>query len=169
MSQYDKVEVVDFLINVLKEHEKSLDVLISRAEDVMAESEENPKSTKSGPHESPRHKIILKEWSDFRKRLMDVDLVCFDLINSVFVVSASMGLKIYEYKEALPSDIDTNRGKGTPQTYRLSIGLDVFVKNVNEEELGGSRYEVEHHYTRGWLSRELNIPQDYIVCGELEL
>jgi hypothetical protein len=172
MSEYDKVEVMDFLINVLKDHEKSLDMLISRAEDVMAESQDRPESKKSVSLESPPHKVILKDWSDFRKRLIEVDLVCFDLINSMFVVSASVGLKIYEYREAVPLDIANNdRSVRPPHTYRLSIGLDVFINNAGEEGSGGllGTYEIEPQYTRLWLSKELKIHQDYIVCGDIEL
>jgi hypothetical protein len=35
MSQIDKVEIMDFLISILKEHEKSLDSLISRVETLL--------------------------------------------------------------------------------------------------------------------------------------
>ena len=38
MSYADKVEVMDFLINVLKDHEKSLDQLLSRAEDLIEDN-----------------------------------------------------------------------------------------------------------------------------------
>lgn len=173
MSQYDRVEVMDFLINVLKDHEKSLDTLISRAEDVIAENQSRLESKLAGSPESPPHKIVLKDWSEFRRRLSDVDLVCFDLVNSVFVVSASVGLKIYEYREAVPVDAAAEHpgGERAP-TYRLSIGLDLFPRAVNQDQLEGGLalvYEVEPQYTRGWLSKELSIHQDYIVCGDIEL
>lgn len=173
MSQYDRVEVMDFLINVLKDHEKSLDTLISRAEDVIVENQSRLESKKPNSPESPPHKIILKDWSEFRKRLNDVDLVCFDLVNSVFVVSASVGLKIYEYRETVPVDAAVKHlGKGPSPTYQLSIGLDLFSKNVSEDEKEGTLtllYEIEPQYTRGWLSKELSIHQDYIVCGDIEI
>jgi hypothetical protein len=173
MSQYDRVEVMDFLINVLKDHEKSLDTLISRAEDVIVENQSRLESKQPGSPESPPHKIILKDWLEFKKRLNDVDLVCFDLVNSVFVVSASVGLKIYEYREAIPADAAVRHlGKGPSPTYQLSIGLDLFSKDVCEDEIEGGLarlYEIEPQYTRGWLSKELSIHQDYIVCGDIEI
>jgi len=172
MSQYDKVEVMDFLINVLKDHEKSLDTLISRAEGVIAENQSRLESKPSGS-ESPPHKVVLKDWSEFRKRLQDVDLVLFDLINSMFVVSANVGLKIYEYREALPAEAAAMRpSRGQPTTYRLTIGLDLFPKDIQEDYIGDSSacpYEVEPQYTRRWLSKELCIHQDYIVCGDIEI
>lgn len=33
MSQTDKIEVLDFLIDILKDHEQNLDALITRVED----------------------------------------------------------------------------------------------------------------------------------------
>jgi hypothetical protein len=173
MSQYDKVEVMDFLINVLKDHEKSLDTLISRAEDVIVENQNRLESKQPGSPESPPHKIVLKDWQEFRKRLNDVDLVCFDLVNSVFVVSANVGLKIYEYREAVPADAAVKpREDSHSPTYRLSIGLDLFSKDVYDDEMEegeAQAYEIEPQYTRGWLSKELCIHQDYIVCGDIEL
>ena len=61
MSHADKVEVMDFLINVLKDHEKNLDILISRAENLLDENE---------PHKlmqnQPSLKISLKDWDGVR-------------------------------------------------------------------------------------------------------
>jgi hypothetical protein len=64
MSQYDKVEVMDFLINVLKDHEKSLDALISRAEDVIAEKQSLQDGQTSGSSDIPTIKVVLKDWQE---------------------------------------------------------------------------------------------------------
>ena len=172
MSQYDRVEVMDFLINVLKDHEKSLDTLISRAEDVISENQSRLESSRSGSSESPPHKIVLKDWPEFRRRLNEVDLVCFDLVNFTFVVSANVGLKIYEYREEVPKDVTGIPVSEKPLTYRLSIGLDLFSKNMCEDDIEGGLarvYELEPQYTRSWLSKELSVHQDYIVCGDIEI
>jgi hypothetical protein len=169
MSQYDKVEVMDFLINVLKDHEKSLDTLISRAEDVIAEKQSLQDAQTPCSSDIPTIKVVLKDWQEFRKRLTEVDLLCFDLIGSVFIISASTGPKIYEFRETIPlkaSDHDLLDDKTC--AYHLSIGLELFSKGSSNDKKGCA-FDLDPQYTRNWLSEELGIHQDFIVCGDIEL
>jgi hypothetical protein len=169
MSQYDKVEVMDFLINVLKDHEKSLDTLISRAEDVIAEKQSLQDAQTPCSSDIPTIKVVLKDWQEFRKRLTEVDLLCFDLIGSVFIISASTGPKIYEFRETIPlkaSDHDLLDDKTC--AYHLSIGLELFSKGSSNDRKGCA-FDLDPQYTRNWLSEELGIHQDFIVCGDIEL
>jgi len=185
MSLFDKVEVMDFLINVLKEHEKSLDSLISRAESVLAENEEKLGSD-GGSHDSPI-KVVLRDWSEFKRRLENVELVCFDLVDQVFIVSAKTRQKVYEYQERVPeltmemkshnnvlitSSERMQDDLSLPKN-RLTIGLELSYKKeaVGKPEENRHRviYEIDPQYTRKWLSDELGIHQDYIVCGDIEL
>jgi hypothetical protein len=169
MSQYDKVEVMDFLINVLKDHEKSLDALISRAEDVIAEKQSLQDAQTPGSSDIPTIKVVLKDWQEFRKRLTEVDLLCFDLIGSVFIISANTGPKVYEFRETIPLKA-SNRDQFDDKTnvYHLSIGLDLFAKGSGNERKACA-FELDPQYTRNWLSKELSINQDFIVCGDIEL
>jgi hypothetical protein len=52
--------------------------------------------------------------------------------------------------------------------YHLSIGLDLFSKGSSNERKACA-FELDPQYTRNWLSKELNINQDFIVCGDIEL
>jgi len=170
MSQYDRVEVMDFLINVLKDHEKSLDALISRAEDVISEKQSLLETQKSGPPDSPQVKVVLKDWPEFRRRLKDVDIICFDLVESVFVVSASAGQKIYEFREVIPSNASGPVKMGDKaETYRLSIGLELHSAGTGAKSERSRAFELDPQYTRGWLSNNLGVHQDFIVCGDIEL
>lgn len=177
MSLFDKVEVMDFLINVLKDHEKSLDALISRAESVLAENEERL-GVNGGPHDSPI-KIVLKDWPEFKRRLENVELVCFDLLDQVFIVSVKTRQKVYEYRERVPEPVlevtspEQAYGDSPQRKDRLRIGLELVYKKEADENI----YENEHkmtcdidpQYTRKWLSDELGVHQDFIVCGDIEL
>jgi hypothetical protein len=169
MSQYDKVEVMDFLINVLKDHEKSLDALISRAEDVITEKQSLQDAQTPGSSDTPTIKVVLKDWQEFRKRLTEVDLLCFDLIGSVFIISVSTGTKIYEFREMIPLKA-SNRDLFDDKThaYHLSIGLELFSKGSGDSRKGCA-FDLDPQYTRNWLSKELGIHQDFIVCGDIEL
>jgi hypothetical protein len=170
MSQYDRVEVMDFLINVLKDHEKSLDALISRAEDVMAEKQGLQEALRNGIPDSPQIKIVLKDWSEFRRRLKDLDLICFDLVGSVFIVSASAGQKIYEFREAIPLNASGYvKMDDKAEAYRLSIGLELHSSGAEKKSERGHAFELEPQYTRSWLSNNLGVHQDFIVCGGIEL
>jgi hypothetical protein len=185
MSLFDKVEVMDFLINVLKDHEKSLDSLISRAENVLAENEERL-GDNGDSYDSPI-KIVLKDWSEFKRRLENVELVCFDLVDQVFMVSAKTRQKVYEYRERVPeltlemkNDNNILITSSDRMNYDLSmlnsqltIGLKLSyrreVTGKPEENIHKIIYDIDPQYTRKWLSDELGIHQDYIVCGDIEL
>ena len=95
MTQADKVEVMDFIINILKDHEKNLDTLITRAEDVI-EEKQSPRESSQNP--SPMI-ITLRDWDEFKDRALDSELVCFDFIESFFLCEAIIRNKIFLYKE----------------------------------------------------------------------
>ena len=173
MSQFDKVEVMDFLINVLKDHEKSLDELIARAEVIVNERTEDHDFNNSA---SFPMKIVLKDWQEFKVKALSIDLICFNLLNNVFVISASHGQRLYEYREIIPQ-IDLtpnslNSGRQKPlKNHRLSIGLELTTRmNPGSGEIKPEiNYEIDLQYTRAWLSKELHVNQSLIVCGDIEI
>jgi hypothetical protein len=177
MSLFDKVEVMDFLINVLKDHEKSLDALISRAENVLAENEEKL-GVNGGSHDSPI-KIVLKDWTEFKRRLENVELICFDLVDQVFIVSVKTRQKVYEYRERTPDHIleiispEKVEGDSSTRKDRLKIGLELICKKGADGNLDEKEHkmfcDIDPQYTRKWLSDELGVHQDFIVCGDIEL
>jgi len=168
---------MDFLINVLKDHEKSLDALISRAENVLAENEEKL-GVNGGSHDSPI-KIVLKDWTEFKRRLENVELICFDLVDQVFIVSVKTRQKVYEYRERMPDHIleitipEKADGDSSTRKDRLKIGLELICKkdaDGNPDENEHKMFcDIDPQYTRKWLSDELGVHQDFIVCGDIEL
>jgi hypothetical protein len=177
MSLFDKVEVMDFLINVLKDHEKSLDSLITRAENVLAENEEKL-GVNGASHDSPI-KIVLKDWSEFKRRLESVELICFDLVDQVFIVSAKTRQKVFEYRERVPEPVlevtspEKAYGDSPQRKDRLKIGLELVCKKEaaakTDENVHRIACDIDPQYTRKWLSGELGVHQDFIVCGDIEL
>ncbi len=182
MSNADKVEVMDFLINVLKDHEKSLDILISRAEDILKENPNQHQVMKNGP----KLKISLKNWDDFRDRALDSELVCFDLIDTTFYCDVITESKIYQYTEETPEvtlEVENNNNivlsglemsnldeKTSLLNGKLSMGLEIYAKRVkNTGEKHKIQYSLDVLYTKNWLSRELGIHRDYIVQGNISL
>lgn len=66
---------MDFLINVLKDHEKSLDTLISRAEDVITERESEFRSPSLIEIKPVR--TVLRNWKEFKSMVQRSGLICF--------------------------------------------------------------------------------------------
>jgi hypothetical protein len=180
MSQADKVEVMDFLINVLKDHEKNLDSLITRAEDLINE--------KQKPYDLTQYqqklKISLKNWVDFCDRTSGAELVCFDLIDSIFYCDIITEKKVYQYIEETPevtleheknnnlvlsglnmTNLDENF---TLSIGKLIIGLELQAIKI---KISGEKHKILYSlnalYTKNWLSRELGIHRDFIVQGNI--
>ena len=182
MSHADKVEVMDFLINVLKDHEKNLDTLISRAEILLEENQTTQQPTKN----PPVLKICLKDWDTFRERALDSELICFDLIDSTFYCLAITENKIYKYSEETPeTTLEVNEGNNNfllsglkiSSKYeqfsllngKLIIGMELKANKINSSDgVHKIQYELDPQYTKNWLSRELCIHRDFIVQGNID-
>jgi len=185
MSHADKVEVMDLLINVLKDHEKSLDTLITRAEDVI-EEDQSPRTVSQNP---PPLKITLRDWAEFKDRAIEAELVCFEMMDSFFLCKAITSNKVYIYKEKTP-EIELEKGEGDNLVLsgfnlgdleegfsclngKLEIGLELVAKKVKRSnDLEPSTHEILHEldasYTKNWLSRELRVHREFIVRGSVD-
>jgi hypothetical protein len=182
MSHSDKVEVMDLLINVLKDHEKHLDTMITRAEYLLEEK----KGSYQFDQKPAYIKISLKDWKDFKDCAIEANLICFDLIESIFYCNAITDTKIYKYVEKTPetqlnfkeneNDIVISSNKmGDPEKHfslknrQLSIGLMLNArKNENNYSKPKIEFDIDSQYTKKWLSNELKIHRDFIIQGYLE-
>jgi len=110
----EKMDVMDLIINVLKDHESKLDELVSRLESLPphqevseddSEPEDEPRRPVAGlPRQAgPVVTVVLKRWADFRLKCASSRLVAFDTEESVFEVSALAGGVVYVYREEVPS------------------------------------------------------------------
>jgi hypothetical protein len=179
MSQADKVEVMDFLINVLKDHEKSLDTLITRAEVVI---DDNP-APQVVAQNSPPLKITLRDWDEFKDRAIEAELVCFDMNDSVFLCNAITKDKVFSYTESAP-EIEVEFGENQDLVMKgldlsnleegiavlngqLDIGLQLKATKVrhSDDQKHHILHELDSLYTKNWLSREIGIHRDFIVHG----
>jgi hypothetical protein len=182
MSHADKVEVMDFIINVLKDHEKNLDTLITRAEDVIDENQ-SPQAVSQNP---PPLKITLRSWEEFKSRAIEAELVCFDMIDSMFLCKAITNNKVYAYCEQAPEvevemgddknlvlsglDISKLEEGVSVLNGELEIGLQLKATKVKrssdpENQKHCILHDLDSLYTKNWLSRELGIHRDFVVHG----
>ena len=110
----DKIDVMDLIINVLKDHESKLDELVSRLESLPppragraddSEAKDEPLRPVVGPprQAGPVVTAVLKRRADFRLKCASSRLVTFDTEESVFEVSALARGVVYVYREEIPS------------------------------------------------------------------
>ena len=112
-----KMDVLDLIINVLKEHEENLDKLADKFENVLDKlfSVENKISnlnetfaqflfSKRTDSKYLKQATLTEceEWTEFRDRSAGVHKVAFEVEENVFTVNSSLGDVVYRYSEFLP-------------------------------------------------------------------
>ncbi len=123
MSDLERVATLDFIIGVLKEHEKALDSIGSRLE----------RSLKDLRHSKRRTRLVLfscASWDDFKEISSKAEAVSFR-INSRITVRALKGNYLYEFSEPHPSQADSSTEKWVlprdPKKLRDRLALELHV------------------------------------------
>jgi hypothetical protein len=113
----EKIDVIDLIINVLKDHEKKLDELVSRIEktqiieraptDTIEEITPQIERVSSLPAEKTSSgipvKMELSEWNEFRTKCESARLVAFEVADGRFQVTVLTDSVLYKYTEKIPS------------------------------------------------------------------
>jgi hypothetical protein len=185
----DRVDIIDLLINLLKDHEKKLDDLSYRLERLLEERD----LTELTPRE-PRPvgigvSAVLRSWTEFMRQCRAASPVALDVDRDRFKVTAVAGGILYVYEEEIPSmEIRyqaNNEGRKrtsiavsdialalTALRGRLDCGLELEKRDV-EAILpdGGSVHEVVFYlnpYTaKVWLADQMGVDHSSIILGEL--
>jgi hypothetical protein len=188
----EKIDVIDLIISVLREHEGKLDELVSRLEEaqvtpVQVRAPQEPR----GPPEQVGAAItaVLKSWADFTGRCSGAKLVAVDVADGFFEASAVAGGVVYVYREEIPSlDIQYTRGDDgvriesidiskaglmpTALKGRMDCGLE-FEKRDVEVDLPGGRavhkilYHIDPGTAKSWLAYQLGVDDSAVVQGRL--
>jgi len=120
----EKMDVLDLIINILKEHEESLEGLADRLEgminnlhsleDKISSLNETLAqflfSTTANPLTTPSQANVTKpltlvdctEWTEFKERSKKAQMVAFQVKEKVFTVSSLSNGAVFRYSEALP-------------------------------------------------------------------
>ena len=91
----EKMDIIDLIINVLKDHENKLDELVSRMENRESievsnyKPEENFLNINKINVGKTETSILLNDWVEFRKLARSSEFVVFDTQNGLFTVSSS--------------------------------------------------------------------------------
>jgi hypothetical protein len=192
----EKIDVIDLIINVLKDHEKKLDELVSRLENT--DSVETPRreplirapemEVMSGG--KPVASVVLKRWTEFHSKAKSSELVAFDSDEGCFTVSALTGRVIYTYIERIPSmEIEYSGDKGKsridginissakliPAAFKgkLDCGLELKMNKYDVSRPDGGlmhkiNYFIDPEIAKQWLAYQLEVDDDRVVQGELK-
>ena len=192
----EKIDVIDLIINVLKDHEKKLDELVSRLEntDSVVTLGHEPlirdPEMKVGSGGKPVASVVLRRWTEFRNQARSSELVTFDSDEGSFTVSALAGRVIYNYIERIPSmeieysgdegksridGINISRAELIPAAFkgRLDCGLELkMIKYDVSLPNGGLKHKINYfidpEIAKQWLAYQLEVDDDRVVQGELK-
>ena len=192
----EKIDVIDLIINVLKDHEKKLDELVSRLENT--DSVETPRhkppirapEMEVMPVGKPAATAVLKRWTDFHNQVRSSELVAFDSDEGCFTVSALVGRLLYTYIERIPSmeieysgnegksridSINISRAELIPAAFkgRLDCGLELKMNKYDVSRPDGGlmhkiNYFIDPEIAKQWLAYQLEVDDDRVVQGELK-
>jgi len=190
MSFDERVDAVDLILKVLKEHEKNLDTLVSQLGDNLSQ----PLSNGSVQiHNYSKYKAILHKWFEFRDRCMKSDLIAFDIIVDRFQVSAIKNGSLFCYSENVPEmrarakmekegdkvliedgGFMTQNDPSYVFNGKLQCGLGVKIRKTTVELPNGDTvhkmlYDIDPGETRLWLENELKTEKKSIVYGEIQI
>lgn len=186
---HEKVDVLDLVINVLKEHERGLHKL---AEDLrkMLEELRSPKMLSAlerlGENRAQLH-IICNDWLDFKEKGKNSDLVVFDVDEKSLKFNSISGNSIYQYSEPMLHVKLRLEGEGEAYKirreevkalleklargkFRCGIKPSISIKLVSLGENVDAlvfRFHPEINKLKSWLSKELDIPAENVIYGKM--
>ena len=192
----EKIDVVDLIISVLREHESKLDELVSRLEEaqslpVEVRAPQKPQEPREPPEQvGAAITAILKRWADFTGRCSGAKLIAVDVADGFFEAYAVAGGVVYVYREEIPSldiqytkgddgvrieSIDISKANLMPAALkgRLDCGLE-FEKRDVEVDLPGGRavhkilYHIDPGTAKSWLAYQLGVDESAVVQGRLQ-
>lgn len=186
MSFDERVDAVDLILKVLKDHEKSLDTLVSQMGETLTQSQAPAAGQVQGHN---RYKVVLHRWSEFREMCIKSELVAFDIIGNKFNVTVIKNSGSCAYSETIPEvtiklekegdkvQIEGDEFMGHKDVSyifngKLQCGLAVSTRKgkvtlPNGDVVHKIMYEVDPDEATKWLSDELKTDKKSIIYGSI--
>ena len=191
MSSNEKIDVIDLIINVLREHEKTLDTLISKLETTIDSApKRDGESIKQVPPHS-KYSIIVDNWSEFKERSLKADLAVFSMKGNKLTISVIKENFVYTYVESvseitmtiekinekiLVKGLELSKIENHPLVFngRLKCGLTLTDRKSEFKLPDGNiiqkiNYDIDTGETKNWLAKQLEIKRENIIVGEIEV
>jgi len=178
-----KVDTLDLIIGVLKEHEKILDKLAKKLERIV-------KLASSKIPKLARFALVqCKEWTDFKDKSRGARRVAFEVEEKTFTVNSVSDEGVFKYSEVLAEHefcvkeeekryvlekmfIDSL--DDVPLVFKrgLRCGLEVSIRSSEFDLSDGKHvfkltYHVDPGRAKRWLSKELEVPEEKIIEGKI--
>lgn len=186
----EKVDVIDLIINVLRDHEKTLDELISKLEGALEIAPIGAEEARAVARK-PAVSVLLRRWADFRERSVGASIVAFDIEDKRFNVSAVKDGVLHSYQEAMPDmeirfrekdegvvidGIDLGNVGLVPTVLRgrLECGLEVSVRGAEVDIPDGGAiykviYDIDADEAMSWLAYQLKVERKNIIQGRVQI
>lgn len=186
MDYNERVDVVDLILQVLKEHEKNLDSIVLQLGETVNQ-QNNPSKTSTLGH-GP-HKLVLRNWFEFRDKCQHSDTIAFDIEDDKFKIFSLKNNDFYMYFETIPEtekksrNINDNLTKSDNLFFtedftkinngKLQCGLPLKVIKEKTNQTSGHTtpkmiYRTDPDQVKQWLSEELKTEKKSIIFGWID-
>ena len=191
MSSNEKIDVIDLIINVLREHEKTLDTLISKLEVAL---DSTPKKSEENVKQILHYnnfRIIVNNWSEFKERTSKAELAAFNMKDNKLKICVIKESFVYSYIESVSEitmtiekindkvmvkGLELSKIEDHPLVFsgRLKCGLNLTHRKTEFNLPDGNiiqkiNYELDNGETKNWLVKQLEIKKENIIVGEIEV
>jgi len=185
----EKIDALDLIINVLREHEKRLDKLAEELEKMLRELQIS-RTVEAAPDREGRElriQIVCDDWTDFKNRSKNSDLVVFDVDERGLRFTSISGSSIYHYSEPVidvkipleiegeyyrirKSEMRTFLEKLAKKKFKCNVEPSITIKLVSSSEnmdLLVFRFYPEVSKLKIWLAKELDVPPENVIYGRI--
>ena len=184
----DRVDMLDLLINLLKEHEQKMDELTFRLETLIDERRPPDEPPRRAPERVGGVVARISSWGEFKRQCTGALSVAVEIEERTFKVTALTRNILFAYEEEIPALEVIQRDGGKETTYAvtdasltlrslmggLESGLELDRRVVDSKlPEGGSVqrvvYYVDPGKARSWLADQLDVEESSIILGSLSL
>jgi len=186
----DRVDMLDLLINLLKEHEQKMDKLTDRLESLLEESRVPIESSRR-PLEGIGGVVArVSSWGEYKRQCTGALSVAVEIDERVFKVTALSRNILFAYEEEIPIlEVTQGDEEGSMKTTytvtdasltlkalrgSLNCGLKLNRRVIDSSLLYGEVsqrviYYVDLGAAKSWLADQLAVEEASIILGSLSL
>lgn len=184
----DRVDMLDLLINLLKEHEKKMDELAYRLETTLDERRTQTEAPRRTPDRISGVIARVSSWREFKRQCTGALSAAVEIDERVFKATALTRNILFAYEEEIPVLEVTQRDGGRETTYAvtdasltlkslmgtLDCGLELDRRVIDSALPDGGRvqrviYYVDPGAAKSWLADQLALEESSIILGALSL
>ena len=184
----DRVDMLDLLINLLKEHEQKMDELTYRLETLIDERRPPAGPPREAPETIGGVVARVSSWGEFKRQSAGAAMVALGIDERTFKVTALRRGIFIVYQEEIPVLEVVRRDEGKEATYAvtdtsltmkslmggLECGLELSRRVIDSTLPEGRKVQRVVHYVdpgkaKSWLADQLDVEESSIILGELSI